>query len=404
MSQYWNRWSLASLATLLYWLSTQALRPFLVLRLDELGATTGQVALVVSAYGVFALAAAIPAGRLIDRVGVRTVLLASLAIMGAVGPAYPVATTVSQFFVLEAVSGLSTVAVWIGLQTFITNAGSATSAPIRPQLALFSFAWGAGLAAGPSVGGVVYDRVGFIVLCISYAATAAVSFAAVALLPSSGSRVPSSKTPDLLSTQMRSMLTRAPVLSVLLSSFVTIYVASIRTSFYPLYLRDRGVTVSQIGMLLTVLGVSSLIVRAALVPLTRRWRAGPVLVASTALAVIGMGGTPWWSSLPLLAVAASLVGIGLGLNSPITVELMAAHTAAHERGVAMALRTMANRLALVVQPLAFGGFAAVLGLGSAFLASGALLAGLTAGIWRTSRFIDEKPQERPLIEQLSEPT
>lgn len=55
---------------------------------------------------------------------------------------------------------------------------------------------------------------------------------------------------------------------------------------------------------------------------------------------------------------AVLVGLGLGVNPPVTVELMVTHTDVDQPGLAMGMRLTANRVAQIVQPLQFDALAA----------------------------------------------
>lgn len=378
-----DRWAFASLATLLYWVAHQALRPFVALRLDQLGADAARVGLAVSLHALVPFVLAIPLGRLSDRFGLRRLLLASIVVMAASGALYPLASAAEQIAVLEGVNGVGTMGVWICLQSLVTHAGSGET--LRRHLALFSLAWGVGLASGPTVGGLLFDYLGFEVLCAAYAAAAVLTLGAVALVPFRGVGAVANEARARFTSQMREILARGPVQGVLLSSFVMLYVQSIRQSFYPLFLEQQGMPVSQIGLLLTVIGLSSVAVRTVTVWVTRQVGARAVLVLSSALSVIGMAATPWLGTWPLLVVGAVLVGVGQGLNAPVTVELMAAYTMTDERGLGMALRAMANRLAGIVQPLLFGALGSAFGLASGFSTSGVLLAGLTVGVWRASK-------------------
>ena len=110
--------------------------------------------------------------------------------------------------------------------------------------------------------------------------------------------------------------------------------------------------------------------------LLRRFGAGPVLVSSMWLAVIGIGLTPWLHHVLPLAVAAVAIGVGYGVNPAVTVELPARDTRPDERGLAMGLRVTSNRLAQISQPVVFGALTAALGMAAAFPISGALLAAL----------------------------
>jgi MFS family permease len=175
-----------------------------------------------------------------------------------------------------------------------------------------------------------------------------------------------------------------PILvSVLISSFINLFVLSMRISFYPVYLERAGVAITQIGLLLSIIGISSLAVRAILPAAERRLGSIRVLVGSTWLAILGAASLPLSTHMAVLAVGALLIGVGLGANPPITVSLVAEHSDARDRGLAVGLRMVANRSGQVAQPVVFGGLAALFGLGVAFPVSGALLAALT--LWMSMR-------------------
>jgi MFS family permease len=373
-----SRWAFASLAVLLYWLAAHALRPLVTIRLDELGASDAQIALTVAAYSVFSLALAIPGGRLIDRIGVMRVLLVSLAAMALVGVGYALATTPDQILVLQAVNGVVELGVWLALQALASHAGGGEF--LTRQLALFSLAWGLGLAIGPAIGGAVYGAVGFQPLGWVYAGATLLALATVPLVPYRGreksGRDANGELPGVMSS-MREMVRRPAVKGVLLASFVALFIQAIRLSFYPLFLKREGISLSEIGLILSLMGVASIAVRVPLPALLKRFGAGRVLVASMWLAVVGIGVTPWLNDVVPLVIGALAIGIGYGVNPAITMELMARDTKPEERGLAMGLRVTSNRLAQISQPVVFGALIATVGMASAFPISGLLLAAVT---------------------------
>lgn len=140
------------------------------------------------------------------------------------------------------------------------------------------------------------------------------------------------------------------------------------------------------------MGFASLGIRVLLPALTRAVSSGRVLVWSTAVGVVAISVTPAFATMWPLVLAAVLLGCQMGLNPPITVELMARFSTATERGLAAGMRTTVNRLAQMVQPVLFGGMASVIGLTAAFPASFVLLSGMTWGVVRSVRVV---PAEGP---------
>jgi MFS family permease len=167
--------------------------------------------------------------------------------------------------------------------------------------------------------------------------------------------------------------------SVLLSSFIVMYVISIKSTFYPLALQERDIPVTLIGVMLSIMGVASLAIRPLLPALTRRFGAGTVMVAGTVVGVIGISLTPWLIHPALLVVFAVVTGAGYGSNPPVGMQLLSEHSERSNRGLVMGLRAASSRLAQVVQPLAFGSVAAAAGMTTAFPASGGAL--LLLALW-----------------------
>lgn len=370
-----SRWILVSTATLLYWTGAHALRPLLPLRLDELGASEVLVGAIVALFPLSSLGLAIPSGRLVDRVGVRRVLLAGLLGTATLGAGFAVAPSPVVIAGLMMGIGVTELATWISLQAFASTGG--TGSFLTKQLAVFSLAWGGGIAAGPIVGAALYDRFGFVAVGAAYLGCSVAAGACIAFAPAVATASPRGQYRPSMRTGITRMWAAAPVRATLLSSFVTLFVLGVKGSFLPLYLQRAGLGLPRIGIVLSAIGVASLAVRVLLPWFIRRVGSGPALVVSMWVALVPMSLVPFVSGFGWWLTLAMVCGVGLGINPPVTVELMARHTAASERGFAMGLRLTANRSAQVVQPLLFGWLIAVAGFAAAFATSGVLLAGIT---------------------------
>jgi len=369
-----TRWSLVSAATLLYWTGAHALRPLLPLRLDALGANEAVIGLVLALFPLSALGLAIPGGRLVDRVGVRRVLLGGFGGIALLGFGFARSASIPALALLTAGIGLAELATWISLQSMASAGG--TGRFLTKQLAVFSLAWGVGLAIGPVIGAALYDRLGFGAVGVFYLVCGAVSAVLIAVGPRVA--VVARAAPGSIRSGVSTMWGSGPVRATLLSSFVALFVGGVKGSFLPLYLERAGLSIPRIGVLLSVMGVASLAVRVPLPWLLRRAGARSVLLASMWLAVLPMTLVPFVDGFVLWMALTTLCSIGLGVNPPVTVELMARYTDPTERGLAMGLRLTANRIGQVIQPALFGSMVAASGFLGAFAAGGVLLAGITA--------------------------
>lgn len=379
-----SRWAFISLVTVIYWLGPQSVRLFYPLELKQLGASDLVIGLAAGASSVAGLLLAVPSGYLLDRFDVRRVLVVSTFGLAVTTGAFVLVSTIGWMILLMFLQGFFQMWVWLVLQQMMTRVGVGPGA--SRQLSLFSLAWGIGLAAGPSVGAWVYDGWGFQTLNVSCFLFTMCGVGGALLTPAILREREAPRTRAAEQHGMFGALRRSfddsVVVGVMVSTFVNIFVQSLRTSFYSLFLQRIGVSLGLIGVLLSTIGVSSLVVRFFLPAMIRRFGLVKPLIWSTWIAIVGVAMTPLCSSTAFLAVGAVMMGAGLGANPPITINLLAG-AESEDRGVAVGLRMVANRSAQVLQPIVYGNIASFIGLGVAFPISGVLL-GATA-VWTGRR-------------------
>lgn len=375
-----SRWLFVSLVTLIYWTGPQSVRLYYPLHLQALGASDAVIGVAAGASSIAGLVLAVPSGYLLDRIDSRRVLVLATFGLACTTGAFTLASSVAVMILLMFLQGLFQMWVWLVLQEMMTGVGRGGSA--ARQLSIFSLAWGIGLAAGPSAGAWVYDTGGFQVLNVSCFLFTLLGVGGALFVPATPQGARQRGTSAGVSTTLRRSFGNALITGVMASSFVNIFVQSLRTSFYSLFLSRQGVTVGVIGLLLSTIGVSSLAVRLVLPAVTRRFGRVRPLVWSTWCAIVGVAMTPLSANVAFLAVGAVMMGAGLGANPPITVSLLAS-AEGDDRGVAVGLRMLANRTAQVIQPIIYGNIAAVIGLAFAFPISGVLLGATT--VWMSRR-------------------
>lgn len=375
-----DRWILASLGALVYWTTIEALRPMVALQLDRIGASPTEVGLAVGAYAVLGLLLSVPGGAVVDRIGPAHLLVGGFGVLGLCGLLYVVfAESILALAIVQLLTGAAALAVWVALQSAVTYAGRGDF--LRKQLAVFGTAWGVGSAVGPLIGGWLFGRAGFEAVAALLLAAAVLGAFASWWLPVAERRDPSR--PAVAASTSAGRLLRDPTVRlVLVASFVSLAVQSLRTSFYPLYLADQGYRPETIGAILTSIGVAAVVIRLLLPMLARRVGARSVLVWSTWLAVAWVMAAPSLTSMAAVLLGAVVLGASLGLHPPTTVELIAAATPPDQRGTAMGLRVAANRSAMIVEPVVFGAVAAALSAAAAFVLSGGILAAVFAVVIR----------------------
>jgi MFS family permease len=368
-----SRYVAAAVGAFAYWTAIEALRPMVALQLQRIGATSVEVGVAVAAFALLAFVLSVPGGAAVDRLGPRRLLIAGFAVTVGCGLAYRTfATSVLGLTVVQSITGIAALLVWVSLQAAVTHAG--TGEGLRRQLVIFSTAWAAGSAVGPVLGGWLFEVGGFSGIAGLLGATGGVGLVAALSLP----RVrPAHDAPAVaMLSGARSLLGSAPMRLVLAASFVSLAAQTLRSSFYPIFLTGQGLGPRDVGLVLTAIGSVSVVARLGLPALGRRFAATAVLWGSTWLAIAWLVTIPLMTGPALIVVGALMVGVSLGLHPPVTVELIAAAAPANLRGTAMGMRVMANRSGQLVAPLVFGAVALAAGPPAAFVASGAVLSGV----------------------------
>jgi MFS transporter, DHA1 family, solute carrier family 18 (vesicular amine transporter), member 1/2 len=139
------------------------LEPVLSLWMSStLGLQPGRIGLVFGVAAVASTALHPVYGRLSDRYGGRRLMLIGLGAAGVVMPLLGLAgsygAVVAVFIVLASTISL----VVTPSLTYMANAtGQAGASSFGVSFGLYNFAWGAGLMAGPAIGGVLYETIGF---------------------------------------------------------------------------------------------------------------------------------------------------------------------------------------------------------------------------------------------------
>lgn len=326
------------------------------------------------------------AGTLTDRFGARRVFLAGIvpAILGYVGACF--ALTIHDFLLWRGLSALGYGLIFISTQSYIAE--TTTRASRAQGMAIFVGAVAAAGICGPSIGGIIADRIGFrLTFLVSAVLALAAAWIVYAMLE-----------PQHRPSQRQAARLRLRDVLWLLRDFqflTTVLFAAIPGKlilagflFYlaPLYLDELGNGQSAIGRMMMTYGLASI----ALAPLAARWADG---IGRHGL-FVGLGGLV--SGLGCLAVlqapsswavltAIVCLGIGQAAALPNQLALVQEIAARYRDGLGQATvlgaYRLLERLGTVAGPIvvasllqAFGYAGAVAGTGALVIATSILFA------------------------------
>ncbi|MEC9340627.1 MAG: MFS transporter [Pseudomonadota bacterium] len=333
----------------------------------------------------------IPAGQLCDRYGDRAVLLACAAGALVTMLLYPAVTGFWLLAAVQILGGTARSLSWLATQSWATRHSRA--ADRAHHMGFLTFAANLGMLLTPLAAGMVMDRHGvetgfyllavwslllLLLLCVLPA------FPVVEPAPSRQGSVLASVV-DPFRDAWR-MTLRPVVAVVLLGTFLRLGTIALAQSFYPVFLTQAGYSAATIGSLFSLMFLASTVASPLYGWAIRFVPGGGMIWLSAALSVAGICLIPLSNSLISVALLTVVHGIGIGFSLPTLLAEMAGRTGAQERGMAVAVRSVFNRLGYLTVPVMIGWSVAAVGLAPSFyLAGGVMGAKLLAGMvldWR----------------------
>jgi MFS family permease len=145
-------------------------------------------------------------------------------------------------------------------------------------------------------------------------------------------------------------------------------------NFYlPVYGHSVGLSASAIGMILATFSAATLVIRLALPVMARRHDEIRILTAALVAASVAYLMFPFFSNAWALAAISFLLGLGLGIGQPLSMNLIYNFAPAGRTSEAAGIRVTVNNMAHVTIPLVFGGIGAALGFTAVFISNAAVL-------------------------------
>jgi sugar phosphate permease len=124
--------------------------------------------------------------------------------------------------------------------------------------------------------------------------------------------------------------------------------------FLPLYGREVGLSVTDIGILLAIRSVGSLAVRLVLGQISNRLGLRRLLTIGSVVTVISMIALGLTDNFWFIAVIMAVSGLAMGIGQPATMAWVSRISSPDSRGLAIAVRLSANRLGQVTVPVLAG--------------------------------------------------
>jgi predicted MFS family arabinose efflux permease len=322
----------------------------------SLGASPLAVGSIMSILAALPMLLAVPAGRMVDRIGVRRPMLWGIAgvavsvVLPSLMPGLP------TLYVTAAGVGTSFMLFHICVQHAIGDGSEPTTR--KANFGWLALGFSISNFLGPTIAGVVIDWAGHRVAFAVATAFAVTSLALVywrrAELAHHSHRSASHTQRSALELLRNAALRRVFIVTGVLSSAWDVFVF-----VTPIYGNSIGLSASEIGMILGSFAFATFVVRTALPWLSRHLRDWTLITGTMGLACASYATFPLFETVPMLAAIAFVLGLGLGATQPSTMSLIYATAPAGRGGEAVGLRSVMLNASSTVLPLAFGGVASV---------------------------------------------
>jgi MFS family permease len=351
----------------------------------SLHATEFTVGMLISLFAVFPMLFAVPAGRLVDRIGPRRPILAGcLAVLaGCALPGWISGLPVLHLTALLVGSGFMIVQVasqhTVGA---ISTVGNRTS----------NFSWlalGFSISGfcGPVLAGFVIDhaRHGLSYMVFAGLAGGALVLAAVGSLKrirlaahdNAGNKVIDATPPGAIGLLRDREMMRIYFVGTLLSSAWDLF-----TFVVPLHGARLGFSASTIGIVLGCFAAATFVVRLAMPWMARRYNEWQILTGALVISVLCYAVFPFTARPLTVMLVAAALGLAVGASQPNMLALLHLTAPPERAAEAVGIRVTIGNASQFLLPLAFGGAGAALGLSAVFWAMGALMGAGVPFAWR----------------------
>jgi MFS family permease len=352
--------------------------PLIPLYAQSIGAETSLVGLVVACFHLLAMFLAIPIGGLMERFGLRYMLvcgagcnvLYSLMLLGA--------HSLWMLITAQIIGGLGFLLLIVATQTSI---GSLKQNRFREKsFGLITLAAACGQTLGPALGGFLLSWADY-----GYVFSAALALALLGTVAAIGPKPERAKEEDSTDKktggeQILTLLGNTQMACTLAFTFGIVVVVSLRGSFLPLLLQEKGITEGHIGMLLSCFALAMTLVRVFVGRILGWTSRLNVLIVTLVCVIVGSGTLPLLDSTGTLTVFLAVFGFGFGLSQPLSMVMISDVSGS---GLAMGIRFFTITVANFLSSLTMGWVAEYFGLGAIFyLGAGFLIVAGTAIVIR----------------------
>jgi MFS family permease len=370
------------------------IRPVMSLYFSDQGYKAGAIGVFMALNSILPIVFSMPIGSWIDRIGTRRAVLYGSVVTLASGGAFLAGASLGWTWLIlfgQVINGIGGLLSWGALQAAASLSVDREADKSRSNRVLSNFTFVNSLAqlAGPSLGGFLSDWGGYTSIFLIFVGMNAAALLMTSFLPA-GTAAARGFEPEAGDKQVwqrslwRSYATgfglmrrNKPFSMAILLNGIMFMLVDLRSTFFPLYLDNLGLSHTVIGSVLSVSGLAVLLVRPFTGYAINRLGQYRIMMASMIVGGVSLLLLTLRPEILLLSVIMFLWGASTGINQPMALIMVSRSVEPKEQGMGMTIRTMSNRVVQLTNPLFFGAVTTVIGLSLGFGFMGVLL--LAAG-------------------------
>jgi MFS family permease len=345
---------LVLLNSLLIQAGIYVVRPIITYKSVELGADAALVGLIGATFALAPLVFAIQIGRFVDRGRAGLALLLGSIILVLTTVALLFINSIALLMLAMPSLGMGHLLVMVGGQTLIANRSN--SKAYEKNFGLLTFYASAGHAIGPFVGGYLADsgEVNVNANAAFLFALALFVAAVIGTIALSTKKENPKNVKPLEKARVTQVLAIPTFKSAIFVASATTAVVDVVLIFLPLYGREIGLSVTDIGILLAIRAIFSLAVRLVLGQIStklglRRLLSWGSIVTMVSMVALGLTANFW-----PIALIMAISGFTMGVGQPATMAWVSRISSPESRGLAISIRLGANRFGQVAMPAIAG--------------------------------------------------
>lgn len=350
--------------------------PVVPLFARDLGATTVMVGLINSAFLLMAGLFSFPLGLYSDRLGRKPLVMGGLAMSAGSAFLLTLSSSPLQILGIYVVFGLALAAIGPTLMAAVADISPLTH--LGRSYGWFTTAIYSGMSLGPALGGWLAQGLGFRPLfLISALFLLLIAGLAAAFLPGQAVARRETHFPDWPQA-LKEIKENRHLLGCWLATLGGCFGLGMFITFAPLYARDQGLEVAEIGVVFAAQGAVNALSRIPLGRLSdalaRRWPQGVagLLLVGASMAAFGLSRT-----FAQFLAAAVFLGISMGLAFTAVGALIAEVVPLQSRGLAMGGYNTCIYLGMMTSSAVMGGVIKHVGFAHSYLLTGVFLFAVT---------------------------